>query len=247
MHEVPVVDVSLDRQVRRGGRSGRQVRARQLHRGDARRGRRHAQRAGVWPTRWISSARRSAPAARATRRACGCIRRCRSSTRRCRCWRTSRCGRRFRPTELERLRKERLTTLLQTRDSAPALASSGVRAARLRPAASLRHAGDGQRGLEHRDDRVRAAGLLHGHYQPQNAYLLVVGDVTPDTVLPKLEKALRRLEELRADRQAGAAGGHAARVAADLSGRQARRGAVGHPHRLDRRRPEPRPTTTCST
>ena len=28
------------------------------------------------------------------------------------------------------------------------------------------------------------------HYQPQNAYLLVVGDVTPDSILPKLEKAI---------------------------------------------------------
>ena len=45
MHEVPVANVSLHRQGRRGGRSGRQVRARELHRRDARRRRGHAQRA----------------------------------------------------------------------------------------------------------------------------------------------------------------------------------------------------------
>ena len=39
------------------------------------------------------------------------------------------------------------------------------------------------------------------HYQPQNAHLLVVGDVTPDGVAAEAREGARRLEERRADRR----------------------------------------------
>ena len=32
-------------------------------------------------------------------------------------------------------------------------------------------------------------GFYASYYQPQNAHLLVVGDVTPDAIMPKLERA----------------------------------------------------------
>ena len=59
----------------------------------------------------------------------------------------------FPTTELERLRKERLTTLLQTRDNPSSLASSGFAQARVRTAAPLRHAD--ARHRTHRSARCR--------------------------------------------------------------------------------------------
>ena len=118
-----------DRQVGRGGRSGRQVRPRELHGRDARRGRGHARRAragrrGRLPRR-VAQHRQLVRLVDAS----GCTRRCRSSTRRCRSWRTSCCGRRFRQTELERLRKERLTTHAADARQPVGARLGGVRAA----------------------------------------------------------------------------------------------------------------------
>lgn len=96
----------------------------------------------------------------------------------------------FAATELERLRKERLTSILQTRDSAPALASAGFARLVFGP----RHRfGTPAMGNEVSNTEMGAPELKDfytAHYQPQNAYLLVVGDVTPAVVLPKLERAL---------------------------------------------------------
>ena len=96
----------------------------------------------------------------------------------------------FPATDLERLRKERLTSILQTRDSAPALASAGFARLVFGP----RHRfGTPAMGNEVSNTEMAAPELKEfytTHYQPQNAYLLVVGDVTPAVVLPKLERAL---------------------------------------------------------
>ena len=111
-----------------------------------------------------------------------------------------------------------------------------VRAAGVRAAAPLRHAGHGRRGLEPRDDVGRAAPV-------------------PRRTLPAAERVparrrrrdggddpagagedLRRLEEHRQDHEAGGGGRAAARHAADLPRRQARRRADGDPHRQRRRR-----------
>ncbi len=96
----------------------------------------------------------------------------------------------FAQTELERLRKERLTGILQTRDSAPALAAAGF--ARLVYGPRHRY-GTPAVGNDVSNAEMAASELrdFHAaHYQPQNAQILVVGDVTPDAVLPKLERAL---------------------------------------------------------
>ena len=100
----------------------------------------------------------------------------------------------LRPTfptpDMERLRKERLTSILQTRDSAPALASAGF--ARLIYGPRHRY-GTPAIGNEVSNTEMSPAELKEfyaTHYQPQNAYLLVVGDVTPDSIMPKLEKAI---------------------------------------------------------
>ena len=95
----------------------------------------------------------------------------------------------FPATDLERVRKERLTNLLQTRDSAPALANAGL--ARLVYGPRHRY-GTLTMGNDASNGEMSAADLKSfytANYQPQNAYLLVVGDVTPDGILPKLERA----------------------------------------------------------
>ena len=95
----------------------------------------------------------------------------------------------FPNTELERLRKERLTSLLQTRDNPSSLASAGF--ARLIFGPRHRY-GTPMLGQEASVGEMSAADLrsfYSSYYQPQNSHLLVVGDITPAAVLPKLEKA----------------------------------------------------------
>jgi predicted Zn-dependent peptidase len=96
----------------------------------------------------------------------------------------------FPQNELERVRKERLTTILQSRDSAPALASTAF--ARLVYGPRHRFGTPGM-GNEVSNTEMQVSELKDfytSHYQPQNAYLLVVGDITPAVILPKLEQAL---------------------------------------------------------
>lgn len=99
----------------------------------------------------------------------------------------------LRPTfpgaEVERLRKERLTSLVQMRDSPGALASAAF--ARLVFGARHRYGTSGL-GNEASNTEMTASdlkGFYASYYQPRNAHLLVVGDVTPDNVLPRLERA----------------------------------------------------------
>jgi zinc protease len=95
----------------------------------------------------------------------------------------------FSQTELERLRKERLTSLLQTRDNPAGLAS--IAFARLVFGPRHRY-GTPAMGNEVSNGEMSVSDLRSfytAQYQPQNAHLVVVGDVTADAVMPKLEKA----------------------------------------------------------
>jgi zinc protease len=96
----------------------------------------------------------------------------------------------FSPDEVNRLRKERLTSLQQIRDNAGALANTAF--ARLVFGVKHRY-GTPTAGNEASNGEMTAADLrafYASFYQPQNAHLIVVGDVMADTLLPKLEKAL---------------------------------------------------------
>ncbi|HET9372446.1 MAG TPA: pitrilysin family protein, partial [Vicinamibacterales bacterium] len=100
----------------------------------------------------------------------------------------------IRPTfpaeEIERMRKNRLTSLLQTRDDASALASAAFARVLYGP----RHRfgtpaiGNDASNGEMTGDDLR--GFYAAQYQPRNAHVLVVGDVTPDDIMPRLEKTL---------------------------------------------------------
>jgi predicted Zn-dependent peptidase len=94
----------------------------------------------------------------------------------------------FPATELERLRKERLTRLLQARDDPAAI----IEIAFPRLVFGEKHrygtaAGGGTTDVKAMTvEDVRA--FHSAYYRPENSTLLVVGDVTPEAVLPLLER-----------------------------------------------------------
>jgi zinc protease len=94
----------------------------------------------------------------------------------------------FPQAALERLRGERLTSLLQLKDNPSQLATAAF--SRLLYGATHRY-GTGAMGTETTNKAISAAdlrGFHAAHYQPSNAHILVVGDVTAATVVPALEK-----------------------------------------------------------
>jgi zinc protease len=96
----------------------------------------------------------------------------------------------FPDADLERLRKERLTFLLQMRDQPASLASAAF--ARLVFGPRHRY-GTPRLGNETSNTEMSVVdlkGFYSTYYQPQGAHVLVVGDVTADSVLPKLERTL---------------------------------------------------------
>ncbi len=94
----------------------------------------------------------------------------------------------FSAAEFDRLKKTRLTAILQGRDNASTLANLAFNKVLY---------GDPHRygapagGTEATLNRMTIADVkaFHGrNFQPSNAQLIVVGDVTPASILPKLEK-----------------------------------------------------------
>ena len=95
----------------------------------------------------------------------------------------------FSETELNRLRKERLTSLMQTKDNPSSLATAAF--ARLVFGPRHRY-GTPTVGNQASNGEMTVSDLRSfytQYYQPQNAHLIVVGDVTADALLAKLEKA----------------------------------------------------------
>ena len=94
----------------------------------------------------------------------------------------------FPANELERLRKERLTTLLQARDNPGALIQMAF--PRIVYGPTHRY-GTTANGLPPAIESMNVADVqsfYRAHYRPDNATLIVVGDVTPEKTLPLLEK-----------------------------------------------------------
>ncbi|MEX2273601.1 MAG: pitrilysin family protein [Vicinamibacterales bacterium] len=95
----------------------------------------------------------------------------------------------FASNELERLRKERLTSLLQIKDNPPAIGATAF--PRLIYGDTHRY-GTGLAGTAASVGAFTAADLRafhRQHYQPSNAHLIVAGDVQPDAALAMLEKS----------------------------------------------------------
>jgi predicted Zn-dependent peptidase len=94
----------------------------------------------------------------------------------------------FPQAELDRLRQERLTTLVQAKDDAAQVAP--VAFSRIVFGARHRY-GTNAMGTESTLKAFTPADLRTYHtamYQPANATLVVAGDIRPDTVMPLLEK-----------------------------------------------------------
>ena len=95
----------------------------------------------------------------------------------------------FPATELDRLRKERLTSLLQARDNAGALVQLAFPRIVFGP---THRYGTSANGLPATIEALTVDDLktfYRSHFRPDNATLLVVGDLTLSTALPMLEQA----------------------------------------------------------
>jgi zinc protease len=96
----------------------------------------------------------------------------------------------FPVAELNRLRDERLASLLETEDDPEQL----IQAAFPRLVFGAKHRyGTAEMGTAASLKAITAADLKAFHaaqYRPANATLVVAGDVTADTIVPQLEKAL---------------------------------------------------------
>jgi len=94
----------------------------------------------------------------------------------------------FPATDLERLRTELLTSMLQTRDNPAAIASLAF--PRLLYGTAHRY-GTAENGTPDSVKALTADDLRAFHqaqYRPDAARLIVIGDVTKDGVLPQLER-----------------------------------------------------------
>jgi zinc protease len=94
----------------------------------------------------------------------------------------------FPASDLDRLRKERLTGLLQARDNPAALIQLAFPRVIFGP---THRYGTSANGLPAALEAFTVADLqsfYRAHYRPDNSTILVVGDVTPATLMPMLEK-----------------------------------------------------------
>jgi predicted Zn-dependent peptidase len=139
----------------------------------------------------------------------------------------------FPAQDLDRLRQERLTALLQARDDPQAISPRAFQ--RIVFGATHRY-GTSATGTESTLKSFTPMDLRAFHdafYQPSNATLVVVGDIKIDEVVPMLEKSFGAWKNTRAVRRP------AVPTAPQLTSGQihlveAGRGAVGHSDRVGR-------------
>lgn len=95
----------------------------------------------------------------------------------------------FPANELDRLRKERLTGLLQSRDNPAALIGLAFSRVVFGPTHRYGTSANGQPAAIEAFTVADLQAFYRAHYRPDNSTLIVVGDVTPASVMPMLEKA----------------------------------------------------------
>ncbi|HZF68338.1 MAG TPA: pitrilysin family protein [Gemmatirosa sp.] len=113
----------------------------------------------------------------------------------------------FPEPDFERLKKERLTGLLQLRDRAPAIADRAFAQQVFGAAHPYGRALGGTEASTRALTRADVQRFYATHWRPQTATLLVVGDVRADDLVPRAERAFAAWRG-----SAGAAGGEAARA-----------------------------------
>jgi zinc protease len=121
----------------------------------------------------------------------------------------------FPQDELERLRKERLTALVQARDDPESIVEFGFPRIVFGPVHRYGTVGMGTERTLKAMTRDHLERFYRDHYRPENAAIVVVGDVTPASVVPVLEQTVGRWK-------AAGAGAATPAVAAapQLTGRQ---------------------------
>jgi zinc protease len=99
----------------------------------------------------------------------------------------------LRPTfpgdELERQRQQRLTNLLQARDDPATIASLAFSRVLYGPEHRFGTAAMGTAATIKAFTPADLSSFYRGAFRPENATLIAVGDITPDRVLPLLEKS----------------------------------------------------------
>lgn len=95
----------------------------------------------------------------------------------------------FPAADLERLKNERLTRLLQARDNVTALVQIAFPRIVFGPTHRYGSPADGLPPAIESFTVEAVRGYYAAHYRPDNATLIVVGDVTPAALLPVLETA----------------------------------------------------------
>jgi predicted Zn-dependent peptidase len=101
----------------------------------------------------------------------------------------------FPPDELDRIRKERLTTLGQWHDEPPQIATVLLGKTLFGPAHPY---GRLQSGDEKSLRSISVSDLKKFHstyFRPNNACLIIVGDVTASSILPKLEQLFKKWDK----------------------------------------------------
>lgn len=95
----------------------------------------------------------------------------------------------FPANELDRLRKERLTALLQAKDNPAALIGLAFNRVVFGPTHRYGTPANGQPTTIEAFTVADLQAFYRAHYRPDNSTLLVVGDVAASSVMPMLEKA----------------------------------------------------------
>ena len=101
----------------------------------------------------------------------------------------------FPDADLKRLREQRLAALKQRRDNPNAIAGTvypSLIFGRTHPYGHSLLGDESSTGALMREDVLKFYGTF---YRPNNAALIIVGDVTPDQIMPKLEKAFAKWEQ----------------------------------------------------
>jgi zinc protease len=94
----------------------------------------------------------------------------------------------FAPKELERLRKERLTSILQQRDRGPVIADLAFSSILYGEDHPYGRAQQGNEASIKALTRAEVQRFYSQHYRPNNAVLVVVGDVTVDKIVEQANR-----------------------------------------------------------
>ena len=101
----------------------------------------------------------------------------------------------FAPKELERLRKERLTAILQQRDRGPVIADLAFSSILYGEDHPYGRAQQGNEASVKALTRADVQRFYNQHYRPNNAVLLVVGDVNADDVVARAGAVFGRWQQ----------------------------------------------------